>query len=57
MSFNPMLSHFISVTYLLLGVGIPMMLPESGKANSKYMAHIEGRAHGHHGEEEHHGHH
>jgi len=37
-----------------LGVGLPMILPESAKANSKYLALVEGRAHGAHGDEHHH---
>ena len=31
------------VTYLLLGVMLPMSLPKEGKKNSKYISYIEGR--------------
>ena len=50
--------HFLkySVTFILLGVGIPMGLSKEGRKNSKYMSMIEGRhgdlapadAHAHH---------
>ena len=44
------------VTYLLLGVGLPAMLPASSKKDSKYLAMVEGRAFSHdeHHEESHH---
>ena len=49
-----------SVTFLLLGVGIPMGLSKEGRKNSKYISMIEGRhgelgaAHGDHGHDAHH---
>ena len=44
--FSPPPHFSLSVTFVLLGVGIPAMLPASGKKNSKYISMIEGR-HGH----------
>jgi hypothetical protein len=48
-------SPISSVTFVLLGMGIPAMLPKEGKKNSKYISMIEGRhgkpaddGHGHH---------
>lgn len=40
---SPPLSPLNSVTFVLLGVGIPAMLPKEGKKNSKYISMIEGR--------------
>jgi len=48
------------VTFILLGVGIPMGLSKEGRKNSKYISMIEGRhgelgaAHGDHGHDAHH---
>jgi len=43
----------LSVTFVLLGMGIPALLPKEGKKNSKYISMIEGRhgkpAHDDHG--------